>query len=82
MSKVERAVGIDVSKGLLDVAVLPEDESWSATNDEEGITKVVKRLKALRPRLVVLEATGGMETAFVGAAATARPLPFSPGSTH
>jgi len=72
MSKTERAVGIDVSKGLLDVAVLPEGESWSATNDEEGITQVVKRLKSLRPRLVVLEATGGMETAFVGAAATAR----------
>jgi transposase len=72
MSKVERFVGIDVSKGLLDVAVLPEGESWSATNDEEGITQVVKRLKSLRPRLVVLEATGGMETAFVGAAATAR----------
>jgi transposase len=72
MSKVERAIGIDVSKGLLDVAVLPEGESWSATNDEEGITQVVKRLKSLRPRLVVLEATGGMETALVGAAATAR----------
>ena len=72
MSKVERAVGIDVSKGLLDVAVLPEGESWSAANDEEGITQVVKRLKSLRPRLVVLEATGGMETAVVGAAATAR----------
>jgi transposase len=54
------------------VAVLPEGESWSATNDEEGITQVVKRLKSLRPRLVVLEATGGMETALVGAAATAR----------
>jgi len=72
MSKVERAVGIDVSKGLLDVAGLPEGESGSATNDEEGITQVVKRLKSLRPRLVVLEATGGMETALVGAAATAR----------
>jgi transposase len=72
MSKVERAVGIDVSKGLLDVAVLPEGESWSATNDEEGISQIVKRLKSLRPRLVVLEATGGMETALVGAAATAR----------
>jgi transposase len=72
MSKTERAVGIDVSKGLLDVAVLPEGESWSGTNDEEGITQVVKRLKSLRPRLVVLEATGGMETALVGAAATAR----------
>jgi transposase len=72
MSKVERAVGIDVSKGLLDVAVLPEGESWSAANDEEGITQVVKRLKSLRPRLVVLEATGGMETALVAAAATAR----------
>jgi transposase len=72
MSKRVRAVGIDVSKGLLDVAVLPEGESWSANNDEEGITQVVKRLKSLRPRLVVLEATGGMETALVGVAATAR----------
>ena len=40
MSKVERAVGIDVSKGLLDVAVLPEGESSSAANDEEGMQTI------------------------------------------
>ena len=64
-------VGIDVSKATLDVAVRPSGEQWSAANDDGGIPPLVKRLRPLAPALIVLEATGGFETAAVGALAAA-----------
>lgn len=60
-------VGIDVSKGWFDVAVRPTGAVWRALRDEAGIDDLVKRLEALRPRLVVLEATGGYEVPLVAA---------------
>jgi transposase len=57
----ETYVGIDVSKARLDVAVTPSGESFSSSNDDEGIEKVVARLRELQPALVLLEATGGLE---------------------
>jgi transposase len=64
-------VGIDVSKATLDVAVRPSDEVWAVANDEGGHSALVERLKELRPTLVVLEATGGLHVALVGALAAA-----------
>jgi transposase len=57
----ETYVGIDVSKARLDVAVVPSGESFSAPNDDEGIAKLVARVRELAPKLVLLEATGGLE---------------------
>jgi transposase len=54
-------VGIDVSKNRLDVGVRPSGEAFSAPNDVDGIKEIVARLKALSPRQVVLEASGGFE---------------------
>jgi transposase len=59
--KIEVFVGIDVSKARLDVAVLPNDETWSTTNDDEGIASLVVKLQERAPSLVLLEATGGLE---------------------
>ncbi len=56
-------VGIDVSKETLDVAVRPSGERWRTTNDERGITELVSRLRPMGATLVVMEATGGYETA-------------------
>jgi len=56
-------VGIDVSKAQLDVAMRPTAQYVSATNDKAGIKMLVKRLEKLRPTLVVLESTGGLERA-------------------
>jgi transposase len=64
-------VGIDVAKATLDVAVRPAGERWSAPNDEAGIGALVTRLRPLTPALIVLEATGGFETAAVAALAAA-----------
>lgn len=64
-------VGIDVSKACLDVAVRPQNKRWSVANDEPGIDSLVASMKAMRPTLIVLEATGGLEMPLVAALAAA-----------
>lgn len=54
-------VGVDVSKDLLDVAVLPSGEVWSTPNDQKGAEELSARLNGLSPELIVMEATGGLE---------------------
>jgi transposase len=61
MAKEDLYIGIDVSKGRLDVALRPTGEQWAVGNDEAGIAELVHRIKKLGPALVVLEATGGLE---------------------
>jgi hypothetical protein len=51
-------VGIDVSKHQLDVAVRPRGETWSATNAPQAFEAFIKRVTALSPTLIVLEARG------------------------
>ena len=58
-------VGIDVSKGRLDVPARPNGESWQVANTELRIASLVNRLAKLQPTLVVLEATGRLESAAV-----------------
>lgn len=58
---VELFVGIDVSKAWLDVALHEQKETFRVGNDEIGIGGLVKKLKKLKPRLIVLEPTGGFE---------------------
>jgi transposase len=57
----KRVAGIDVSKETLDVASVPGGQSFQVTNDEQGIEQLAKRLEGTE--LVVMEATGGYETA-------------------
>jgi transposase len=58
-------IGIDVSKRWLDVAVAERTMAWPVGNTEPEIAKLIKRLSKLKPRLVVLEATGGFEKQLV-----------------
>ena len=64
-------VGIDVSKARLDMGMYPAGEKRSDANNAEGIEKLVAFLVEETPALVVLEATGGLETAFATAACAA-----------
>jgi transposase len=64
-------VGIDVAKDRLDVHLRPSDEAFALRRDGAGLEALVERLVALRPALVVLEATGGFEVAVAGALAAA-----------
>lgn len=68
---MELFVGIDVSKATLDVAVAPTGETWSVPNAADGMQQLVQRLRELSPKLVVLEATGGLERRAVAAIAAA-----------
>lgn len=60
-------VGIDVSKELLDVAIRPTGEIFVVTRNEAGLSDLVKRLQAVGPELVLLEATGGYEQVVLAA---------------
>ncbi len=61
----EQFVGIDVSKAWLDIAVYNTDEVVRVSNEEKGIASLVKRLKKLKPALIVVEPTGGFEMLMV-----------------
>ena len=61
-------VGIDVSKRTLDVCLLPGEaaeashaESFSISNDQEGVNDLLHRLQGADTELVVMEATGRYE---------------------
>jgi transposase len=58
-------VGIDVSKDRLDVAVLGKKPIVQFANTRKGIAKLVRHMRQLKPKLIVMEATGGYEEALV-----------------
>jgi len=60
-------IGVDVAQEWLDVSARPDGQTWRARNDEAGITELTSQLVERAPRLVVLEATGGLETALASA---------------
>lgn len=72
MEVVPIFIGIDVSKATLDVAMRPSGEKLSVGNDEASIQALVQRLSELRPALIVLEATGGLERSVTGALGSAQ----------
>lgn len=57
----EAYIGVDVSKDLLDVKVLPSNESQQFSNDDPGIKKFITFVKKIDPQLIVFESTGGLE---------------------
>jgi transposase len=61
-TSTEVFVGIDVAKDHLDIGQTPAQPVWSVAYDEAGLATLVKHLQTLAPRLVVMEATGGLET--------------------
>jgi transposase len=60
-------VGIDVAKVHLDVATWPTVEHLRVTRDDAGLAELAGWLQARTPTLIVLEATGGLETPVVAA---------------
>lgn len=61
------AIGIDVSKATLDVAVHGQLPQIHFPNTTQGHRRLVKRLLAMQPRQVVLEATGRYDQAVLDA---------------
>jgi transposase len=65
------SVGVDVSKREFVVALHPSGERWTSETTPAAIPAVVTRLRAVRPRIIVVEATGGYERGLVAALAAA-----------
>ena len=66
--------GVDVSKADLDLAFSDSEETVRFPNSEHGIGELIEALEVEPPALVVLEATGGFETA-TALALAAREIP-------
>ena len=78
------AVGIDVAKAQLDLAVEPTGATWTVPRSRGGLRRVPEQLQALRPIRIVLEASGGYERLVVATLAAAG-LPVvrvNPRQTH
>ena len=54
-------IGIAVAKAQLDVACRPTSARWTVPHTPRGLGRLVRRLRRVRPTLIVLEATGGLE---------------------
>lgn len=61
--KMENYVGIDISKRYFDVYSLPNSQQHHFENDNKGIRQCLRMLIDLRPKLIVMESTGGYEVA-------------------
>ncbi len=67
-----KCIGVDVSKAQLDTSLSEPGQESSFANDPEGIESLTQALLAQTPKLVVLEATGGLERALVAALVSQR----------
>jgi transposase len=65
--KSKAFIGIDVSKQHLEVAVHESDYQFRCANKANAFGQLIAELIALRPALIVLEATGGLEIPIVKA---------------
>jgi len=59
--KSRSVIGIDVSKDLLEVAVHESDYQFQSPNKVNAFAKLIAELVDLRPTVIVVEATGGVE---------------------
>lgn len=70
-TQYEVFVGIDVAKRQLDVHLLPSGESFALERTPAGLEQLAETLRAHAPRLIVLEATGGLEVVVCASLAAA-----------
>jgi transposase len=64
-------VGVDVAKDRLDVHVLPMGQAFACARTPAGIADLIDTISPLKPALVALEATGGLEIVLLAALAGA-----------
>jgi transposase len=58
-------VGIDISKHNLDVALGKDGEVFTIPYNDHQINSLAQKLVKLQPKIILLEATGGLETKLV-----------------
>ena len=60
---MEIFIGIDVAKAEFEIKESASPNTYSERHNQTGIRKIVRRMAAIQPTLVVMEATGGLEKA-------------------
>ncbi len=65
MENISQWVGIDVSKATLDVYIRPMGKAMKVANTQAEISNLVELLLSYDLNLIVLEATGGLETQLI-----------------
>ncbi len=58
MTEEAACVGVDVSKGILDLAFSNSKETKQFEYDHKGITSAIRYIIGLKPARIILEATG------------------------
>ncbi len=58
--------GIDVSKSTLDIAVNSIASQFTVPNGTDGFTQIIGELKRNETQLILMEATGGLESGVAG----------------
>ena len=64
-------IGVDVSKSSLDLAVRPDGTLLRFANDQSGVRACVRFARKSAPAVIVVESTGGAESALVASLASA-----------
>jgi transposase len=54
-------IGVDISQDSLDMVAYPTGQIWQYKNSKGGIAKAIVKLRTLELKLIVMEATGGLE---------------------
>jgi transposase len=61
--EMENFIGIDVAKAEFEIKESGSQKTYSERHTQTGIRRIVRRMAAIQPTLVVMEATGGLEKA-------------------
>lgn len=59
-------IGLTATSTAIEVAIRPTGEMWKTQFAEETIEDTIKKLKSLRPKLVIMEAAGAFELSIAG----------------
>lgn len=65
-------IGVDTGKQSLDIHIRPLNQQFTVANEPTGIKEAIKVIKKVKPTRIVIEATVGLEHAFVLACVKAR----------
>jgi transposase len=57
----ESFVGVDIAKQHLDVCMVPQRRTFQLPYSDQGLKDLIDQLLAIKPSLIVVEATGGYE---------------------
>jgi transposase len=71
MTTISCVIGIDVSKAVLDVAVLPDGDSWQLAHQDTALARLVEQCQTRAPERIIVEASGGYEADVVQVLAAA-----------